>query len=95
MCVRCSGLDSSRLSAGRQLAVSPGAYMGYSRTESFSSMGGMFVHIFHICVSEPNFVTRFDYKTFLLVGDFGKKNSTVAGKVMYVSGGVYCDCRQC
>jgi len=73
MCVRCSGLDSSRLSAGRQLAVSPGAYMGYSRTESFSSMGGMFVHIFHICVSEPNFVTRFDYKTFLLVGDFGKK----------------------
>jgi len=37
-----SGMDSGRLSAGYQLPVSPGAYTGYSRTESFSSVGGEF-----------------------------------------------------
>jgi len=37
-----SGMDSGRLSAGHQLAVSPGGYVGYMRTESFSSVGGEF-----------------------------------------------------
>jgi len=42
VCFGCSGLDSGRFNTVQQLGVSPGAYMGYSRTESFSSFGGKF-----------------------------------------------------
>jgi len=42
VCFGWSGFDSGRLNTAQQLGVSPGAYMGYSRTESFSSFGGKF-----------------------------------------------------
>jgi len=49
VCVLHSGFDSGRFNTGSQMAVSPTGYIGYSRTESFSSVGGAFQFSFVIC----------------------------------------------